>query len=244
MRVFLTGLLLAVVLASGGQAGEIVFTESFTGGPANWATGGENLAGHQPTGGADGGGFIDSSPDAPITFAGSFASAFGSPANAVLFRANDDFNSSGGAFVGNWIDAGYTSFSFFVRHDSPLPVQFFARFASPNNQFGASVTNGQLVLPNQWTEVVLDVSRGSSDIISFGAAGGQPDPFAAVFSSIGNIQISAFRPFGLTDEQAQQPLLFALDEVSLAVPEPASVAMVALGSLAGLVAWGRQRIHR
>lgn len=221
--------LLMAGFAQSVNAQEVVFTETFENGTASWATGAFTAPGYQPSGGVDGTGYIQS-PE--LTFDANFSSGFGGPASALLFRAQDEFDSSGDAFVGDWIDSKYVGFSIVVRHNAPVPVEFSARFASPNNRNGASTATGQLVPPNEWTEVLFDVSRGSDDIISFGAAGGEPDPYGTIFSNIGNIQISAFEPFGLTTEQTMVPLQFDLDSASLiAVPEPAAVSLLAIAFL-------------
>ncbi|HWB19122.1 MAG TPA: hypothetical protein VG711_02395, partial [Phycisphaerales bacterium] len=82
------------------------FTEDFTTNAANWY----NPSGTAPadwfaTGSFDGGShisasynFLDQTPGLPF------------PNNAVnLFRAQDEYNSSNNAFVGNWITGGVTS---------------------------------------------------------------------------------------------------------------------------------------
>ncbi len=231
--------MLSCLVTATAMAQSVVFTESFSTDTANWATAGVLQPGYQSSGGGDGGGYIESEL---LTFDGNFSSSFGGPATAVLFRARDEFDSSGDALFGDWVDQQYVGLSFSIRHNAPLPMQFFARIASSNNQNGASVANGQVVLPNVWTEVVLDASRGSGEIISFGAAAGQPDSYGFVFSNIGRVQISGFEPFGLTDSQSQADLLFELDNVQLhAVPEPTSLVLVACGLLLGACPFSRRR---
>lgn len=223
------------------NAQNVVFTESFSSDTSGWATTNVQVPTYQPTGGADGDGYIESES---LTFDGDFSSAFGGPATAVLFRARDEFDSSDGAFFGNWIDENFVGLSFSIRHNATRPLQFFGRFASPNNQFGASVANGQSVPPGQWVDVVLDASRGSSEIVSFGAAGGQPDPYAAIFGDIGRLQISGFQPFGLSPPELQADLLFELDNVQLlAVPEPATIGLVVCGALLIATRLGVRRIR-
>lgn len=216
------------------NGGDVAVVEDFNAGTADWFTGAFNTPGYQATGGADGGGYLESDS---LTFDQDFVSPRPSqaPATATLFRGHDEFDASTDAFVGDWIDLGYTELSFFVRHNAPVPVQFFARLANGiTNSPGASVADvQQFVPPNQWTELVLDVSRGSEDIISFGGSSAT-DPYAAIFSNIGNVQINAFQPFILTDEQAMSPLLFEVDLVTVSVPEPttgfmACTALLLLG---------------
>jgi hypothetical protein len=98
-----------------------------------------------------------------------------------------------------------------------------------------------------WTEIVLDINPGSSEIISYGSAGMLADPYGAIFgdahngTGIGNIQISVNRPAGLTPEQLAAPLVFELDQVSVHVPEPSTIMLIGFGML--LVA-GRLGLHR
>ncbi len=246
MRSHLPICLTAVVYlfaATSAFAQTVAFTEGFSSGPANWATTNENLlAGYQPTGGSDGGGYLESET---LTFDGDFNSSFpGAPAFAVLFRARDDYDSSGDAFFGNWVEEEYVGLAFSIRHNATRPLSFFARIADPNNNPGASVSNGQMVTPGEWVDVVLDVSRGSDQIDNFGSAGSAPDPYGAVFDRIGRIQIAAIQPFGLTQPELDADLLFELDNVRLlAVPEPASAGLVVCGILFVAMRLGARRIR-
>ncbi|WP_442482751.1 PEP-CTERM sorting domain-containing protein [Aeoliella sp. SH292] len=221
----------------------IAFTEDFATSTSQWATGTYGAPSYQAAGGPDGSGFIRNDS---LTF-NNFTVGFGGTATAILFRGENSINSSNDAFVANWIDEGYTSFSYFFKHNAPVALELFTRFANSGNNRGASVTNGQLVQPGVWTEVVLDLNRGSSEIISYGSAGSLADPYGAVFGSahggtgIGNIQISVNRPAGLTPEQLAAPLMFELDKVSVHVPEPSTIMLIGIGML--LVA-GRLGLHR
>lgn len=237
MRSILVACAMAAPLMPVAWGGDVAVEENFNAGTVNWFTGANNTPGYQATGGADGGGYLESNS---LTFADNFASPPFSqaPPTATLFRGHEEFGSSSGAFVGNWIELGYTELSFFVRHNAPLPVQFSARLANGlTNSPGASVADlQQFVLPNEWTEVVLDVSRDSDDIISFGGATGA-GAYEQIFSNVGNIQIFANQPFGLTAEQTMLPLSFELDMVSVSVPEPPALLLIGTAVAAFGLRW-------
>jgi hypothetical protein len=144
--------------------------------------------------------------------------------SAVLFRANDEFNASGGALVGNWDAFDVRELSADVWHNAPLPLSFFARASGPLNFPGAVAVAFAPVPPNQWTTIHFDVSPNSPQIVSFEGAN-----YAAVFSNVGHVSLGVNIPAAL----ASDPTLysFGLDNVSIAVPEPAPFALVALGSV-------------
>ncbi len=121
----------AILAASGGpsRAAIVPFTEDFNRNAANWFDlTGANLLDWMGAGGRDGGpfvstlhNFVNANPEDPI----------------VLFRGHDKFDSSGDAFVGDWLADGVSEFSFFFRHDAIVPVTLFVRFASSMNFPGA-----------------------------------------------------------------------------------------------------------
>ena len=94
------------------------FIESFDNDASNWRDLG---------GGAD----ASWNPAGYISTSAAFADA--GPFGLTLFRGQDAFDSSGDAFVGDWAAGGITHFSFDMRHNAAVPVNFFARFATPQN---------------------------------------------------------------------------------------------------------------
>jgi hypothetical protein len=215
----------ALALTSGGASATTVpFTEDFASGPANWfnAPGTQVLA-WETTGGPDGGSFVST----PFSFVGSQAND-----TPVLFRGQDEFGSSGGAFVGNWLSDGVTQFAAMVRHDGVAPLNFFARFSSPFNFPGATAVSFIPVMPNQWTPIIVPIDPSNPQFVSF-----EGSDFGTVFSNIGHVQIGVSVPAGLAG--ATPMFNFGLDKVSI-VPEPATVGLL----LAGIGAAAMRRARR
>ncbi len=197
--------------ASGATAAIVPFTEDFTRGAADWRDAAGNPLTWVAAGGRDGGSFVETSylvPDPPPPF------------GAILFRAQDEFGSSGGAFEGDWIADGVDGFSFFLWHDAPLPLNVFARFAGPANSPGAAGIAFAPVVPATWTKVFIPIFDGSPNLILEGAS------FQDVFSDIGHVQIGIAPGGGLIG----QNITVRLDKVSI-VPGPGAIAV-----LAGLLA--------
>ena len=198
------------------SAGPIVpFTEDFDFDAANWFdTSGANPVEWVPAGGPDGGAyvrtifsFVNSLPDDP----------------AVLFRGHDEFDSSGDAFVGDWITEGVSDFSFFIRHHAPLPLTAFTRFASPVNFPGAVAIGFVPVVPDVWTQIPIAIDPKNPQFITF-----EGTDFETVFSNIGNLQIGVIVPKELAGLDAD--FIFDLDKVSI-IPSPAAVPLVVMGLL-------------
>jgi|CXWL01.1.fsa_nt_gi hypothetical protein len=188
------------------------FTEDFNSSSSAWrdSAGTQDLA-WVSSGGAGGGAFSST------TF--NFASS-GANATPVLFRGQDEFNSSGGAFVGDWVAGGVDGFSAFVRHDAPTALNFFARFAGPANFPGAASVFMIPVAPNTWTQLNLALPDAGMTFEG-------PFTYSQVFSNIGHVQIgvSAQGLAGL-----DQTIHFGLDQISI-VPEPATLMLLGGGAL-------------
>ena len=147
-RLFTAGFAAGLILV--GHASAVTsFTETFDNDNASWGdpTGSPGGAGH------DAGGFITTS------------GALADLGQGVLFRGNGSSGASGAAFSGNWIADGVSQFSVDVRHNSQVPLSFFARFASPFNFPGATAVRFQPVLANQWTTLTFNIA----DNPAFGA---------------------------------------------------------------------------
>ena len=105
----------------------VPYTEQFTTDAANWRDGaGAASANWVSTGGPDGSSYIASTASA-------FFLEDDDP--VVVFRGQDAYNSSADAFVGNWITSGINQFSVWVRHDAPVSLDFFVRFASRQTDY-------------------------------------------------------------------------------------------------------------
>ncbi|MBI1826696.1 MAG: PEP-CTERM sorting domain-containing protein [Planctomycetes bacterium] len=218
------GGLVTFVCGSWSLAATVPFTEAFTSDAANW---------HDPSGASvlnwTNSGGPDSSSFAFTNFNFANSAAGSTP---VIFRGQSEFNSSGGAFVGNWIADGITSFRADVRQDSGVPLTFFTRFSSSANFPGATAINFTPVLSGVWTPITFAISPASPQFISF-----EGTDFNTVFSNIGHLQIGVSVPAELGHLNSN--VTFGIDNVSI-VPEPASLGLFAIG----LVAIARQRVGR
>ena len=202
----------ATVFAAEVRAATVPFTETFNAGSANWfdSPGTAPLA-WNVFGGPDG------SPFASTTF--NFVN-FAANARPALFRAQDEFGSSGGAFVGDWVTGGVTGFNASVRQNSGVPLKFFVRFASPSNFPGAGYDFVIPVPSGTWTS--LSAALPNPDLIFEG-----PFTYGQVFGNVGHVQIGVYVPQGLAGVDA--PFSFDIDNVSI-VPEPTSLALLAIGA--------------
>ncbi|MEY2852756.1 MAG: hypothetical protein RL549_1455 [Verrucomicrobiota bacterium] len=222
----LGSLLLWLALAQAGQAVSVLpFTESFEASSSGWVYGTSSAPAWSATGGVGNSGFIS----APATVSGS---GFG----AIVFRGNDANNASGDAFVGNWLTAGVTTFSAYVRHNADVALNFYARFDAGAGRAGSSVNF--LVNPNSWTLLQLPILNEITSFQSYGAAGTGQAAFNTIFGGIQNVQIA----LSVDTVNAGKTVTLDLDGVSM-VPEPtASVLLMAAG--AALLASRRLRLKR
>jgi hypothetical protein len=222
----LGSLLLWLALAQAGQAVSVLpFTEGFEASSSGWVYGTSSAPTWSATGGVGNSGFIS----APATVSGS---GFG----AIVFRGNDANNASGDAFVGNWLTAGVTTFSAYVRHNADVALNFYARFDAGAGRAGSSVNF--LVNPNSWTLLQLPILNEITSFQSYGAAGTGQAAFNTIFGGIQNVQIA----LSVDTVNAGKTVTLDLDGVSM-VPEPtASVLLMAAG--AALLASRRLRLKR
>lgn len=210
-------------LSSAVHAATVPFTETFGSDAANWRnSSGSATVDWTATGGAgDGGGFANTA----FNFVDSAANN-----TPILFRGQDEFGSSGGAFVGDWVAGGVTGFGAAVRHDAGVPLNFFVRFAGPANFPGANNVFFVPVASGTWTN--LFASLPNPNLIFEG-----PLTYNQVFGNIGHVQIGVSVPGSLAGTDAA--FNFDLDNVSI-VPEPATLGLLAIGGLAAL----RRRSNR
>jgi hypothetical protein len=207
-------------VAATAPAAIVPFTEEFTAGSSSWF----NPAGNAPldwtaTGGPDGSGYATT----PFNFAATAPNA-----TPLIFRGQDNFNSSGGAFVGNWLAEGVTSLDFFVRHDATVPLTFFARLAPPANFPAAVALNFAPILPNTWTHIVIPIDPANPQFITF-----EGSDFNTTLSNVARLQIGINVPAALAGQNVT--FNFDLDRVSI-VPAPGSLTAAVM-----LVALGRRR---
>ncbi len=209
--------LFTLALASPARAQpHVPFTEDFVADSANWRDAvGVNVLDWLAQGGPDGGAFAQ----------GAFNFVASQPEDTpVILRAHDSFGSSGGAFTGNWIDAGVSLLSAQVRHNAPEPLTYFVRLAGPNNFPGAAAVNFAPVLPDQWTEITFAIHKNSPQFVTF-----EGSNFATIFSDIANMQFGVIVPSALSG--VNQDFAFDIDKVTI-VPQPTTIALLGLGTLA------------
>lgn len=214
---------LAVALFGSVATAQNGFVEQFNVDAANWrnSNGSATLA-YLATGGPDGSGFARSTYNLSGTTVGGFP--------PTVIRAHASYPSSGGAYVGNWIAAGATTFSFDLRHDLPEAVTMTGRFATPTNNPGASAISATVIQPNAWTTVTFNLAEGSPSIISLGGG-----TYAGIFGNLGNIQLGFNVPTSLAGQNIDAH--FDIDNVRV-TPAPGALALLGLG---GLVTGRRRR---
>jgi len=222
MKIFVNPLRVAaaiMVAASTATAGVTApFTEEFNADASDWRdTAGDPLS-WQATGGVNNSGYVTTTANFQNNNSADFV---------TLFRGQDEFGSSGNAFVGDWITAGVQEFAFWVRHDADAPMTVFARFATAANFPAAAIVELDPIQPNVWTEVAFEISQDNPNIIYEGG----PSNFFSVFGGIGHVQVGAGAgSFAGVD----QNIAFDLDRVGIDVPTPGSLAVLATVGLVGL----------
>ncbi len=224
-----TVLLAFAVLACAGstlQALTVTFTEDFDEGVANWRTNSTTtFMTHVPLGGPDGGSYA-SSTHSNFTYNPNSMTGNTLVLHRGTYNANPTLSASGHNFVGNWITEGVKEFRFTVRHNAPMPLSYFTRFADPVGSPGASAVQLGTVQPNTWTEVAFAITPDNPEFISF-----QNLTFEQIFDAIGTLQIGVSVPESLAG--TGQQYTFDIDKISIAVPEPNTMVISLLG-LVGL----------
>jgi hypothetical protein len=138
-------------------------------------------------------------------------------------KGHDAFDSSGDAFVGNWLADGVSLFTVQVRHNAPTPLTYFVRFATDIPGAAGIAVHPAPVLPNTWTAISIPI-MDAFPFVSFEASN-----FNTVFSQITKVQITLEVPDALAG--VDQSFAFDVDKVSI-VPEPATLGMMSLLGLA------------
>ena len=197
------------------------FTETFDSGDSNWrgqSSAGTDILDFVASGGPDGSSYVSFESNF-VNFPDGSGMGGGQP-TPVLFRGQSNFGSSDAAFEGNWLEDSVSDFSFSFRHDAPVPLSVFARFASPFNFPGAFAIQFAPVLPNQWTEIDVAIDPNNPQFVSF-----EGSDFDSVFSNVGNIQFGVTVPVGFGGSPID--FRFDIDNVSVkTVPEPTATIML------------------
>ena len=220
--------LLIVALALVGtqpvRAVTVPFVEEFSTSDSRWGgRSGLLELDYVASGGVDGGGYVSDQVRFELSADGD---------SIVAFRAQEELNSSGNAFVGNWITGGVARFSAFVRHSATEPLFFFTRFSSPFNFPGATAVRFQPVAPHTWTQLDFEISADNPAFVTF-----EGSNFNTVFSNIGHVQVGFDVPTGLGGSST--PITVDLDRAAI-VPEP--MWLGSTGILLGLATLRRIRI--
>jgi hypothetical protein len=167
----------------------IPFTENFASNVSNWTTGGGTPATFQATGGPDGSSY------ASVTFT---LANIPYSAPIVMFRGQDEFNSSNHAFEGDWLASGINRFSAYVWHNAPVSLGFFVRFAPPNNFPGTIAEDGTSVPPNTWTKLSYNLSPDKIDQYIF--TEGPSSYYYETLSNVGHVQVGFRVPDGFNSD--------------------------------------------
>ena len=207
----------AIALTAGlANAGVTSFTETFETGDNGWLQGSFSAPTYNASGAADGSAYITSTAD--LNSAGPFG--------LTIFRGQDDFDASGDAFVGDYLAGGIDRISFDFRHNAGQDLGIALRVASSNNFPAFAVELANPVASGEWITLSFDLSFFNPLLTIEGAP--TPDAFNAIMQSVGNIQVSADRPDGLSTPLEVD---FDLDNVSI-TPAPGSLALLGLGGMA------------
>ncbi len=215
-RQMISGCFALLVAATPAWSVIVPYTEDFSSDAADWRDGGGvNLSTWEAAGGVGGGSYVSESWD--------FGNNLEDDA-VVLFRGHAAFNSSGSAFVGDWVGSGVDAFSMWVHHDAGVPLEMYARFATPFNFPGAVGVPFGFVPSGVWTEITIPITPTSPNIIYEGAFG-----LNEVFGNLGNIQVAMNVPASLAGSSTV--VQFGLDQPTI-TPEPAAILTLGMGALA------------
>ncbi len=198
------------------------YTEVFATDAAGWTDNVRAAAGWSSTGGPDGG------PNATVSFDyGTFIPPFPG-SGPVLFRG-EGVGASAGAFMGDWTNVDTLSIQ--VKHDSPIPLAFFARLATPAGYPGGIFPHfGAPVVAGVWTTLTWNPNAPGACVNE-----GPPGSACSFLGGVGYLQFGTDAPAGATGTYN-----FAFDNVSVStVPEPSTAMLCALG-LTGLSMWTRR----
>jgi hypothetical protein len=235
MRSLLVGVVVSLIAASSAWAVSPPFTENFSTNDSQWGTGQTPSSVRvAPTYNASGG--PNGAGDGYISYTKPFTS---SNSSQTIFRGQNNFDSSGDAFVGDWVAAGINELSFFIRTANTVPTTVAARLAPVANAPAFSIISPTDIQPNTWTQLTFPISlAASSGWIYEGDPGTmtQEQLYNSILKNLSNVQILA-EP----ESTASPSIRFDLDAVSV-VPEPAMLGVLGCAALPALL--GRQRHRR
>ena len=204
--------LAVATLAGAAHAVVVPYTEEFAADAASWRQA-DSLTplAWSAAGGPDGGSFASATFNFVTTSPG---------ATPAIIRGQDSFDSSGDAFVGNWLSSPPSTLSFDIRHDAGVPMTIFARVATSANFPGAGAIEFLPVPSGVWTTISFAIEPGTWFMEG-------PFAFASVFGSAGNIQIGA-DPGALAN--VDQDVVFDVDKITI-TPTPGALALAGICGL-------------
>lgn len=137
---------------------------------------------------------------------------------------------AGNPFAGNYIAGGIDVFSFDVRHDAPVPVDFSLRLATPFNFPGVNfVTPQDFAVPAGDVFTTLTFALDPDSPLTIDEAGDA----AATLMNIQNIQLAVDNPEVLIEDE----VTFDFDNVR-SLPTPGAAGLLCV---AGVAAARRRR---
>jgi hypothetical protein len=208
------------------------YTENFATDSAQWLNGPQTgFANWVASGGPDGSSYISASMDTVgTTLDGA----------KVLFRGNSTtsppIHASNDEFLGDWLAGGIGQFSVYVYHEAPEALPYFARFAKSTGFPGVAAEEGTLVQPFTWTKLNYGINPsqiGSTLFPETTTPGTELATYNSVFTDIGRVQIGFSVPASMVG--SANTYLYAIDQVSVAIPEPASAVLLVAGAFAANV---------
>lgn len=212
--------LAATIAAAASAAPVSPFVETFESGNAAWADVASAPATWTPTGALDGSAYISGSIADVYTLNPTFG--------GIVLRAQDAFDSSNDAFVGDYIAGGITTVSIDIRHNGGDDMGFFIRLAGPLNSPAAVFFSPSSVASGQWTTLTFDIDENSPFYVQAGAP--SPTFFQDVVGNVANLQVGVLPGAGYTGNAG---VTFDLDSVRL-IPAPGALALLGLGGLAAV----------
>lgn len=218
MRLFLV----AVFAFAAQQASALVFPfeEDFNDGASNWRNVDNGALTWVASGALDGSAYVSTEDYAFVLASSNFP---------ALFRAQDNFNSSDDAFVGNWQASGVKKIRADIRHDfTAAPLTMFARFAPSANTPGVQILTPGPVPANEWVRYIFEIYP-TNPLLS---VGGPPSGYNTAINAVANVQFGPL--LDATLRQSEVPVTFDIDNVAI-VPEPTSIVALSMTLLGGMM---------
>ena len=218
------------------------YTENFATDAALWQDGPQTgFATWNAAGGPDGSSYISATMNTTGT---------AENGSKIVFRGQpvgtppNQLPPSNGEFTGDWIAGGINHFSVYVYHTAPVALEYFARIAVPGGFPAVAAEEGSLVQPSTWTKldyIIHPNQIGTTLTPEAVVPGTELATYNTVFSNVGRIQIGFSAPASLANNAT--PYFYAIDQVSVGVPEPGTAVLLMVGAAATVFS-RRRRVAR